>query len=428
MFQKRQSSSYRLASKLKTSRLCNSWLYLGIILILTNFIYVFYIDQTVEEVLDYGMMTLGAEYFQIGNLYFARGYQMFELPDDWTAFSQSYDITCQNHYENYHLTYGNSSLTKEYNSKALIYNITYYEFYMVYITSTGGIMFNNNAVYKAYRHPNELYGEGNTIFTGDVVVHFHQLVVVGYEWCRHNFGHCIEDFFQPLTMIPKDVIKNCYILDFSHPYLADVLTDVFEIPKNHLVTIPTRQWAAVDKVITFMNPYISLNTYGISTVRLKEIFHKKYFLDKIVPENYCFSNRPKGKPRHIHNLQDVMDVVSAKLKDIKWKMIDDSFPSLKETAMVWKSVKFIFCPDGSNIVKCIFMADNCVVIAVTSGYPEWSIAMFCAAAKIFELQYDGMTGNHHSGTGSPIDVSLALRMIKVGLHALNNQKWPNNIL
>lgn len=354
-------------------------------------------------------------------------YVMTDVINNQTAYRYNYDIKPTEGIVLYHITINDSNATLKYNYYANTFKTTYIEIYRCYVSSAGGIALTPAHVYRQILHPEELYGLSGMCYTaGHVHRHFTELISVGYHWCKVNFGHCIEDFYQPLIMIPREIRLRVPCLTFSHPFLEKSLLDLFEIPVENRVSLANKTWAAVDKLYTFIDPIFGLNTYGIATLRLKKFFHEKWKLDLIKSEKYCFTNRPDNTPRHIHNLEDVVKMAEKNWPQIAWQVISDKFSTIEKCAKAWKAIRFVFAPVGSNIVKSLFMEEDSVVIAVTSGSPEWSIAMFCAAARIFELQYDGLTGDHHFSKGSPIDVNLAINMIKIGLFCVENKRWPND--
>ena len=150
--------------------------------------------------------------------------------------------------------------------------------------------------------------------------------------------------------------------------------------------------------------------------------HQKLDLDKIPSTDYCFTNRPKGKARHIHNLDEIISATKSKFPTIDWKFVRDDHKELIECAKDFKKIKFLFGPVGSNLFKSIFMADHTVVICVTAFFLEHPLPYFCSSCKIFELQYDSIT-THHTGVGSPIDVDDALFHIGKCLKVLETRTW-----
>lgn len=279
--------------------------------------------------------------------------------------------------------------------------------------------FNNN-------DPNSLQSHRNMITSTTLVGNYIELIVVGYNYCRKNFGHCIEDFYTPLFMIPEDIRSTSPVLVFSLPSIADELLHVFCVPPENRVYIPDDTWVYADKVYTIADKVHFLCNYGMPTLLMKRYLHEKFNLSQINSTRYCYTNRAYKKPRYIHNLDALVSSMKKEFPDIAWEFVPDNHSSVCECAKEWKSILLILCPIGSNTAKVIFMADNTVCVACTSLRIEWSISQFCVACNIFEIQYDGMTGDHLEGSGSPIDINLTLKMLSSGLYVLKHGKWPQS--
>ncbi|EAY03960.1 hypothetical protein TVAG_314900 [Trichomonas vaginalis G3] len=326
----------------------------------------------------------------------------------------------------YHVTLHSPSLTDSYNSNAKNLDTHFFVLTQVYVNAEGGMVFDNK-YYEYPDDPSSLFSHRNHAGLTPVKYHIHELINVGYGYCKTNFGHCIEDFFTPLLMIPEYIRQSSKILVNSLPSITDELFELFGIKNENRVYINANVWMSVDKVYIIAEKTHFLSIYGMSTLNLKRFFHEKFELDKIRSSRYCYSNRGYMKPRYIHNLDELMEKVSKKWPNIKWEFVPDNHSSVRESAKEWKTIKLIFCPIGSNVAKAIFMEDNSVVVTPTSERTEWSISQYCVACLIFEIQFDALKGDHLIGNGSPVDINLSLKMIEAGLYCVENHCWPQSV-
>lgn len=348
-----------------------------------------------------------------------------KFPNDHIIYKYKFNYPPTSENITYHITYKDRSITNYYNSGGRIINTHFYVLERLYINSLGGIAFSK---YYYFNNKDEISLEShrNLVKSLNLVNHYLELVVVGYGYCRINYGHCFEDFYTPLFMIPEDIRTTSLVLVLSLPSIADELLNIFGVSKENRVYIPDNSWAYVDKVYTIADRVHFLCNYGMPVLLMKRFFHEKFNLSAIKPTRYCYTNRGYYRPRYIHNLDELVKNLKSNFPDVHWEFVSDNHSSVCECARDWKSILFIFCPIGSNTAKIIFMEDNSVCVATTTGRPEWYISQLCVACNIFEVQYDGMTGDHLTGHGSPVDINLTIKMISCGFYVLKHGKWPQS--
>lgn len=317
----------------------------------------------------------------------------------------------------YHFSYRKPKETHDYNFYYKTLQTTHYRLERAYVSFNGAVGLDENTIFQ----PTDF--ERNAT-NASVVGHYREVIVTGYLWATYNFGHSFEDFFTPLFLIPEEIRRRSHIIVFSMPFLYNTLLDLLGFLPDRRIYLPKNkgEYISADILHCFANRTFYISQWGPNTYRFKRFLHEKFELDKITPSEYCFTNRPKGKRRHIHNLDEVINSAKAKFPTIDWKFIPDNHTNLIECARDFKKIKFLFSPVGSNICKCIFLADNTVVICVTANFPENSLAGFCLSCKLFELQYDSISA-HHLGYGSPINVNDALFYIEKCLKVLETGNW-----
>lgn len=343
------------------------------------------------------------------------------IPQENVGILLQYNIRTPRNHTYFHF-YRNKENTARWNADSAILNHTFAEIYYVYVNGIGGIVI-NNYVYSPKDIPNWKFLERLKALTGSVVAHYPQVIVLGYNECTKKFGHLVEDVFQPLLMMPQDVIDNAYLLCIGlEPILTEFL-DLYNFPKDKRISLKDNEYISCDKVYIFIKPLIYLNFYGKSTQKLKMFFDEKFNLSRINATQYFLSNRQYKAPRYIKNFNDVCRAVKHKYPNINWVVLQDKNLPLRESSSIWASILFLFMPTGSNIVNCMFMKDNTVIVIVGTVHHDYSIGMFVTACNIFSLQYTGLNCNHLYGNGASIDIYMACRMIGHGLNTLKNREW-----
>ena len=115
-------------------------------------------------------------------------------------------------------------------------------------------------------------------------------------------------------------------------------------------------------------------------------------------------------------------------KDIKWEIMQDYFPTMRDTAKSWASLKFIFLPTGSNCAKVYFMHPGTVMCVAEADRPDYSPMKDAAAIGVFSRWFEvkGMQHFHKNVKGWNIDVLYVMENIQISLYVLKNKRWPSN--
>lgn len=346
---------------------------------------------------------------------------IYEIDNEHLAYKEPHKYALEGDYY-YYMHFDLPNETREYNFIYNFINCTYIEMYRVYVNGIGGIFVDNKyytmSYYKRWEHAERFHE-----WKGKVIGHCQALIVLGYDECR-IFGHALEDIMQPMLMMPEDILKSAYVLSAGITNVLDEFFDLINIPKERRITLRSGQWISCDKVYTLTDPQIYLNYYGIPTFKLKQLFERSFKLSDIKPTKYYFTNRKQYRPRHIHNLDEIIDAAKKRFPAIEWDYINDTETStLVAASKVWATAKFVFAPIGSNIVKCVFMKDNGVLVIPCTFHPDFSIAHFASACHIFSLHWREFKTSHISGIGEAISVWRSLDMIERGLICLKNRQW-----
>ncbi|EAY16908.1 hypothetical protein TVAG_150590 [Trichomonas vaginalis G3] len=328
----------------------------------------------------------------------------------------------------YAVSYQKKEKSIEYNINGRSLNVSYIVLYDIYFSSCGGLSL-ETWTYVNYGEPNSwVYFGRNKLMNGPVSGHYQDLICLGWEQSKANFGHTIFDFLSPLMLIPEDIRKTTPIVMNGIYKFVNEVFDLMEIPNNNRVVIKENTWVHVDRCYTFLKPMVCLSVAGRATIDLSKLLREKFDLDKIEPTRFYYSNREKLKPRYITNMEDLVESIKINFPNIPFTILRDNYRTLRETALKWAKAKLVVAPIGSNCLKLIFMKKETVVIAAqTYEREEIYCPLLPSALSIFFLQYSALDCSQFFNTGGPINISLTIKMIEIGLRCVNDKKWPSDV-
>lgn len=229
-------------------------------------------------------------------------------------------------------------------------------------------------------------------------------------------------------MIPEDIRKSSKVIMNGIPNVANEVFDLLDVPYENRVEIKDGTFVAIDRCYYYLNPPLGLSCYGISVVKMRDLFFEKFKLYKIRAEKICYTNRKLMTRRSIHNMDEIIKTAQLKWPKTQWFILDNQYKKLKIAARNWCAAKFVFMPNGANAINTIFMHPGTVIVIVqTLEHEEEFLPQFYTALGIFNLQYKGISTHHFFGIGSKIDVKLAIEMIEHGFYCLENHKWPADL-
>ncbi|EAY05786.1 hypothetical protein TVAG_138550 [Trichomonas vaginalis G3] len=265
------------------------------------------------------------------------------------------------------------------------------QIYNCYVNHVGTVVTRDNSYFWRKIDSEDRLDLGNF----SVIGHYPHIFAIGYGEVNTNFGHCLEDLATPLlyfiSYVPKELTKNAYFIYNGFPPVFDIILELFNIPQNRVIRFENKSFVSCDICSTITNPVPFINFFGIHGKRLHEYFLDKFELRKIKPKRYIFTNRPEDKPRCIHNLEEIMDLTKLMIPKIKWEYQEDIY-NLAEASKVWASVKFWFCPVGSNVFKCYLMHPLTVIVVASCYCADAPTSAAIISGDIFCLMYNGIGG------------------------------------
>lgn len=329
----------------------------------------------------------------------------------------------------YAISYQKNETSIKYNRNGRSNSVSFFVLYDIYFGSSGCLSLENWTYQDLNDYNSWVYIGRNELMQGNVSAHYQDLICLGWRHSRENFGHTFFDFLDPLMLIPEEIRMTTPIVMNGLPNVVATVFNLMEIPMNNRVLIKEHTWVHVDRCYTFLRPVVGLSVAGRTTVELRNLFFKKYKLDEIEPTQYYYSNRPTERPRYISNIDELLKSIKIHFPNITFKHLHDSYPSLRKAATHWAKAKFIFTPVGSNCHNSIFMhKETVMVVAQTYEHEEEFIPVFVSSLSIFYLQFPALNCTHFYNFGGPINVSLAIKMIEIGLRCVEDKKWPSHLI
>ena len=268
-----------------------------------------------------------------------------------------------------------------------------------------------------------IFKNGTMLYTVD------EALITGHNHCRNNFGHIIHDFFLPLMIFPEKILKNVYIISMCNPNIANEFFEAVGVDLNYVIYLPPECWVSCKTLYTIDRPSPLLNYFGITSKTFHEKCRDHWGLDKINATKFMLSNRRSGM-RSISNFNELVEQCKIQLPDYDWEVLIDYFPSIKDTALVWASIKFAFMPSGSNCAKVYFMHSYTCLCVGEANHVDYSPMMDAAAVGVFSrwFYFDGMDHYEITSRGTIVDIDYSIENIKYGLYAIKHHKWPSSIL
>ena len=265
-----------------------------------------------------------------------------------------------------------------------------------------------------------------TRFNGTLRYYFDEMVVIGNQHTRENYGHFYNDLLLPMMLIPEEVRRNVYVMGYNRSnYHHEGLIAIGFNP-SMIIDIEEDDWMFVKRLHTVIKPVPFLFYFGICGRRIHQTFYNYFHLDAIENNRYVFCNRNKGLWRHLENMDDVVQEARKSFPMINWEIMEDVFPTMRETALNWATIKLIFLPTGSNCVKCVYMKPNSVMVVGLAGKIDLSIMCDITCCELFNIWFavPGMTHFGEKDAKNYVDVPFAIRTLKCGIYASFHKKWP----
>ena len=220
------------------------------------------------------------------------------------------------------------------------------------------------------------------------------------------------------------MIKRSKIIPSFNPVFLEVL-DIFGISRNQLIKVKKRQCIFCNVVHT-ITPLSFENYFAEIGMRIKQLFFKIFNLNQYVPHLYCFCNRNKPLLRVVLNFDEILHFTQQFYPNISFIEIRDRYGTIKENAIHFAQIKFLFAPTGSNLVKTYFMQNESVIVSIGTCDFFWrydnSVIINSIYTRVFILQF--ISPIKHYSEGGTVSVDLCLKYIQKGIYCTINHHWP----
>ena len=297
------------------------------------------------------------------------------------------------------------------------YNTSIYTLWGMFV-KRNGTMFHQSTMYKQ----SFMQFENQTaVFAG----FYDEVISLGSVHSCGNWGHSLQDFFHTLFIFPQEIIQRSMIIPGFIPCFREIL-DMYNISEKQIINM---KWGdcIYCSIVHTLSPSGYISCYSVFSMKLKNALFKKYRLDLCNPHLYCFINRNKDSFRHIKNFDEIFNYTVKQYPNISFVKIIDNIPTVKDTAMQYAQIKFLFGPTGSNLVKTCFMQNNSVIVSAGSsdyfGYYDDSVICFTVFTHVFFLQFKSPL-KHFVRAVTNVSVDLCFKFIQKGIYCSLNGHWP----
>ena len=241
---------------------------------------------------------------------------------------------------------------KKYINVGYSFNAKLYSLWSAFAKWDGSICLMRNVYKQCFK---QLHNE-----SARLVGIYDEVICIGNLYTYNNWGHTFQDFLQPLLLFPISILKKSKILQTFLPSIKEIIS-FFGISSEQIIPISENECIYCN-IIHTITPKAFLDFYADLGLKLKNIFFEKFQLKSLTAKLYCFSNRPVTAYRHITNFDDIFNVVQNSFSNISFIKINDSFPTIKENAVLFAQIKFLFSATGSNLIKTYFMQNELLLV------------------------------------------------------------------
>ncbi|EAX91790.1 hypothetical protein TVAG_176490 [Trichomonas vaginalis G3] len=260
----------------------------------------------------------------------------------------------------------------------------------------------------------------NQYYEGKVVKYINIAVIFGHRHSKISFGHFTHDYMFPFIMTPDEVLKYATIILPDYTIFGYDYMTIFGY-RNKVYCLKEGTWAYCSQVLIPTHPRPHNSHFGESARKLSCILREKLNLKKIKPTRYVFMNRYNS--RVVSNLQHLYNLTVSRYPDIKWEYEIDKQGSLLTYGKLFSQFKVLVYPNGSNMLKCIFMEKDSLVLDINNEM--WDLPMFGTLPAIgikmiviFNKEYQRFC------TKGNIDQNQFMRAIDVAYYYIVNQHFP----
>ena len=166
--------------------------------------------------------------------------------------------------------------------------------------------------------------------------------------------------------------------------------------------------------------------FGWPIIKLSTHLMQHYGIEDLIATDYYIMNRKDGfRSIPQKNFDDIVSYFKTNHPGNNYKSFYCN-GTVKETAIIWRTAKFVFAPTGSNCVKNVFMKEKSVLVVILGSVTDNSICLSAGSHGVYTL-YGIIKGMPHWGYGrNMIDINLATRLFDIGLYCSDHGHWKEN--
>ncbi|EAY07889.1 hypothetical protein TVAG_142430 [Trichomonas vaginalis G3] len=238
------------------------------------------------------------------------------------------------------------------------------------------------------------------------------------------WGHFLTDSpISSLLYLPEEIVNksqyyfykesffygdNLKAFGWGHLQRASLYRDA-TLVKNLYMAVP--------------NDFVNGQTYFFRLLR--ERLMKLYKCEDIKPTQGTISNKGLYKPRHISNMDKLIERIRETYPNITWTYhSDDQISNTAVAIKILSATKYFVTPCGSAAFKILYMHENTGICIVGMAITDWANLGICQAMGIWcTYSYNPTLPWLDRSTGI-IDIEMNLRFLSYLIYAVDNQKWP----
>ena len=251
-------------------------------------------------------------------------------------------------------------------------------------------------------------------------------VVFIYSEFAIGFGHCFTDAFPALVCIPQEIIEKSKIMICLEPKYSQPYLDVLGIPKSKII-YDMKSWYFANNLYLYYakEARSSLNVYSFP--KLVDVLRNKLGVENITGTRYVFTNKPKGVHRHIHNINQFIDLIKLEHPQFPWEYADFSPSNLTRLSHEIASYKLWCAPSGSMMHNIVYMNRNkkCGVCLISSRRIDYANYGVASQMNLW-LNAISSTARIDDKRGFSVDLYYGSTCIRRLLYAMKNGKWPDD--
>ena len=253
------------------------------------------------------------------------------------------------------------------------------------------------------------------------------LIAIGHCYHRH-YGHWFCDTLAPLELIPEEIKNKSMILmqDDAFHMNETLLAEGFN-EKQFLIVKDLKEWVFAENLYCVGYPISYLMYFGPAMRNLSIKLRKAFGVYNSNATDFALANRSPKSRRHITNFQNFTDAVKKEFPKYHWIEIGDMFKTVKEAALIFSKIKFLFTSTGSNMIPTLFMPPGGVVVDLQDSYNDHAMEALsiCSGQKLIAFFIPDV--DHFKTNSFEMNITKSIQIMKYAIYQYENKKWPDRI-